>query len=149
MIASNSQEFALTQTYQTLAPYVSTTRGIDVSDTMVEKYNHATRKQGLSEQQMHAVRGDLVGPEDEIPKALKEADFYDFDVIVMSMALHHVEDPQLMMMKLWRDSRTEVHFSLLMGLQPQKYLKCTVTIMRMMDLTKWDISKTCRGLSRR
>jgi hypothetical protein len=46
------------------------------------------------------VRGDLLGPEAEIPKALKEADFYDFDVIVMSMALHRLEDPQLMTVKL-------------------------------------------------
>jgi SAM-dependent methyltransferase len=79
---------------------VTSIRGIDVSDGMVEKYNEAARKQGLSEQQMLAVRGDLLGPEAEIPKALKEADFYDFDVIVMSMALHHVEDPKLMTAKL-------------------------------------------------
>jgi GH25 family lysozyme M1 (1,4-beta-N-acetylmuramidase) len=50
LIASNAQEFALTKTYQTLAPYVTTIRGIDVSDGMVEKYNEAARKQGLSEQ---------------------------------------------------------------------------------------------------
>ncbi|KAH8598864.1 S-adenosyl-L-methionine-dependent methyltransferase [Bisporella sp. PMI_857] len=83
-----------------LAPYVTTIRGIDVSDGMVEKYNEAARKQGLSEQQMHAVRGDLLVPEAEIPKALEKVDFYDFDIIVMSMALHHVEDPQLMTAKL-------------------------------------------------
>lgn len=87
-------------TYQTLAPYVTAIRGIDVSDGMVEKYNEAARKQGLSEQQMQAVRGDLLVPEAEIPQALKEADFYDFNVIVISMALHHVEDPQLMTVKL-------------------------------------------------
>ena len=69
-------------------------RGIDVSDGMVEKYKKAAQKQGLSEKQMHAVRGDLLVPEAEIPEALKKVDFYNFDIIVMSMALHHANPLQ-------------------------------------------------------
>lgn len=67
---------------------------------MVEAYNDGARMQGLPEQQMHAVQGDLMVPPEKIPKALKREDLYGFDVIVMSMALHHVEDPQLMTMNL-------------------------------------------------
>jgi SAM-dependent methyltransferase len=100
LIACNAQECALNNVYQVLAPYVTTIRGIDVSDGMVDKYNEAARKQGLSEHQMYAVRGDLLGPEAESSKALEGADFFNFDIIVISMALHHVEDPQLMTVKL-------------------------------------------------
>ena len=49
---------------------------------------------------MHAVQGDLVAPLDEGNEDLKREDFYNFDVIVISMALHHVEDPQKMISKL-------------------------------------------------
>ena len=96
MTDSDAHDILLTKTYQALAPYVTTIRAIDVSDGMVDKYNEAAHKQSLSKQQMHAVRGDLMVPKAEIPESLKKVDFYDFDIIVMSMALHHVEDPQLM-----------------------------------------------------
>ncbi|KFY32268.1 hypothetical protein V493_00358 [Pseudogymnoascus sp. VKM F-4281 (FW-2241)] len=89
-----------TNSDEALAPYVTTIRGIDVSDVMVKKYNDAARMQSLSEQQMHAVQGDLLVPPGKAPEALKTEDLYDFDVIVMSMALHHVEDPQQMTTRL-------------------------------------------------
>lgn len=63
---------------------------------MVEAYNDGARMQGLHEQQMHAVHGDLMVPPEKIPEAFKREDLYGFDVIVMSMALHHVEEPKLM-----------------------------------------------------
>jgi 2-polyprenyl-3-methyl-5-hydroxy-6-metoxy-1,4-benzoquinol methylase len=67
---------------------------------MVEAYNDGARIQGLPKQQMHAVQGDLMVPPEKIPEELKREDLYGFDVIVMSMALHHVEDPQLMTTRL-------------------------------------------------
>lgn len=88
---------------QALFPYVSTLRGIDISDGMVEKYNHAARSQGLSEQQMYAVQGDLLSPTTTSASAnskLQGADFFNFSIIVISMALHHIEHPQELIKKL-------------------------------------------------
>lgn len=67
---------------------------------MVEKYNAAARQQGLSEQQMLAVQGDLLATPENTSKAIQTPDFYGFDVIVTSMSLHHFEDPQQMATKL-------------------------------------------------
>lgn len=67
---------------------------------MVAKFNENARKQGLTEEQMHAVQGDLLATTDDAYGALKGAEFYNVDLIVMSMALHHVEDPQMMIVKL-------------------------------------------------
>ena len=57
---------------------------------MVDKYNTEAREAGLSESQMHAVRGDLLAP---AGGQLESQDFYGFDLIIMSMALHHVDEP--------------------------------------------------------
>lgn len=75
---------------------MSTLRGIDISEGMVEQYNAAARRQRLSKEQMRAVRGDLLADSTE----LNEADLFDFDVAVMSAALHHVENPEKMVQKL-------------------------------------------------
>lgn len=59
---------------------------------MIEKYNAAAREQGLSEEQMHAVLGDLMASELEPSLLCKE--LFDYDLVVICMALHHLEDPQ-------------------------------------------------------
>ncbi|KAJ9156479.1 hypothetical protein NKR23_g1117 [Pleurostoma richardsiae] len=79
-----------------LASFVSTLRGIDISDGMVEQYNNAARSQGLSGEQMRAVQGDLLAH----PEKLDSPDLFNFDVIVISAALHHVEDPAKMVQRL-------------------------------------------------
>ena len=63
---------------------------------MVAQYNAAAQSHGLSPDRMRAVQGDLLagsGP-------LDDPDLSDFDVAVISMALHHVEDPEMMVKKL-------------------------------------------------
>lgn len=80
-----------------MLPYVTEIRGIDVSDGMVDKYNTGAREAGMSEVQMHAVQGDLLAPSGG---PLESQDFYGFDLAVMSMALHHVDDPKAMIAKL-------------------------------------------------
>jgi len=70
-------------------------RGIDVSDNMVASFNETARTLGLSEK-MHAVQGNIL----ETSAALGGEKWHNFDVIVMSMALHHVSDPQAMTAKL-------------------------------------------------
>ena len=64
---------------------------------MVEKFNSEAREAGMTEAQIRAVRGDLLAP---IEGQLESQEFYDFDLAVMSMALHHVEDPKIMIAKL-------------------------------------------------
>ena len=80
-----------------MLPYVTEIRGIDVSDSMVDKFNAEARGAGFSETQMHAVRGDLLAP---AGGPLDSQDFYSFDLAIMSMALHHVDDPEVMVAKL-------------------------------------------------
>lgn len=68
---------------------------------MVEGYNNAARSQGLSEQQMHAIQGDLGSPiSPSTHPELQDQDFYGFHVIVISMALHHIENPQELLERL-------------------------------------------------
>ena len=64
---------------------------------MVNKFNIEAREVGMTEARMRAVRGDLLAP---IEGQLENQEFYDFDLAVMSMALHHVEDPKIMITKL-------------------------------------------------
>lgn len=68
---------------------------------MVERYNQAARLQGLSKQQMYAVQGDLQSPtaQNTHPE-LQGEDFVGFHVIVVNMALHHMEKPQELLTRL-------------------------------------------------
>ena len=60
-------------------------------------YNSEAREAGMTEAQIRAVRGDLLAP---IEGQFESEEFYNFDLAVMSMALHHVEDPKIMIAKL-------------------------------------------------
>ncbi|KAF5538557.1 hypothetical protein FMEXI_9328 [Fusarium mexicanum] len=83
-----------------LAPYVSTVRGIDISSKMVEQYNMLTEAAGFSPEKMRAIHGDLMDPEASSSPELGAPEFNDFDLIVMCMALHHVQDYTAMIQKL-------------------------------------------------
>ncbi len=85
-------------TVQAMLPYMNTIRGIDVSQGMVDKYNAGAREAGRSEAQMHAVRGDLLVP--AAASGLNSQEFQSFDLVIMSMALHHVDNPQTMINRL-------------------------------------------------
>ncbi|KAL6859429.1 S-adenosyl-L-methionine-dependent methyltransferase [Trichoderma novae-zelandiae] len=65
-------------------------RGIDISDTSVAAYNEIAQKSGISAKQMLAVQGSI--PSIEMNPALAQEEFFDFDLIAISMALHHIED---------------------------------------------------------
>lgn len=62
---------------------------MDISPGMVAQYNKLA-----TGDKMHAVAGNLLS-DDNVPEG-----FANFDLIVMSMALHHVSDPDLMIEKL-------------------------------------------------
>jgi SAM-dependent methyltransferase len=83
-----------------LFPYVSTIRGIDVSDTMIEKYNEWASFQDISKERMCGFQGDLLAPSAELVDILHTAEYSSFDNVVISMALHHVADPTLLLKKL-------------------------------------------------
>ena len=76
-----------------LGPWVSVVRGIDVSESMVNKFNEAARSSGLKPETVNAVVGDLLA--DEVPDHLNTAEYYDFDVAVIGLGFHHFENPVL------------------------------------------------------
>ena len=80
-----------------MLPYATEIRGIDVSEGMVDKFTAEAREAGMSEAQMSAVRGDLLAL---AGGALESREFFDFELAVMSMALHHVDNPEAMIAKL-------------------------------------------------
>lgn len=57
---------------------------------MIEEYNATAQSVGLSPEQMRGVQGDLL--DDESAAKLQDPEFFGFDIVIMSMALHHVED---------------------------------------------------------
>jgi SAM-dependent methyltransferase len=74
-----------------LGPWVTTIRGVDVSDGMVEKYNETARESGMSEAQAYAVVGDLIG--EQVPEYLLGEEFKNFDVAAIGLGFHHFDDP--------------------------------------------------------
>lgn len=86
---------------QALFPFVSEVRGIDVSGKMVEQYNKSARSHGVPESQIFAIQGDLAAPLTEASHpSLGGSDFSQFDLIVISMALHHIDDPKVLIERL-------------------------------------------------
>jgi SAM-dependent methyltransferase len=74
-----------------LGPWVTTIRGIDISENMVQKYNDDAKSAGLPPERVNAVVGDLCA--DEVPDHLKTPEFHDFDIAVISLGFHHFENP--------------------------------------------------------
>lgn len=81
-----------------LGPYVNTIRGIDISENMVQKYNETARSSGLSEEQAHAVVGDLCG--ETVPSDLTGPEWYNFDIALIGLGFHHMENPDLAIKRL-------------------------------------------------
>lgn len=95
------QSETLIMIIQALFPYVSEIRGIDVSDGMVEQYNNSVRSFGVPESQIFAIQGDLAAPlTEQSHPSLGSSDFFQFDIIVVSMALHHIDAPKGLMERL-------------------------------------------------
>lgn len=66
---------------------------------MVEQYNQCAEKEGFATEKMHAIHGDLTTDTSSSPE-FNSAEYNDFDLVIISMALHHVEDPAAMVRKL-------------------------------------------------
>lgn len=84
-----------------LKPLFSSAIGVDVSSSMLEKYRSAASSLGLKLHEMMCVRGDLItddaGPTEP---PLNKEELQNFDLVAISMALHHVQDPTSAMQRL-------------------------------------------------
>ncbi|KAI9708407.1 MAG: hypothetical protein M1828_002996 [Chrysothrix sp. TS-e1954] len=82
-----------------LGPFVTQTRGIDISSKMVERYNEMARRSNLSADTAHAVNGDLFrrGEPDEV---IMNRDFCNFDIAAIGFGFHHFEDTGLAVRRL-------------------------------------------------
>lgn len=70
-----------------LGPYVTTIQGIDISEKMVQEYNHAALSSGLQPDRVSAVVGDLFTG--QVAEHLGGSRFRDFDVAVVGLGFHH------------------------------------------------------------
>ncbi|KAH8730625.1 S-adenosyl-L-methionine-dependent methyltransferase [Phaeosphaeriaceae sp. PMI808] len=75
-----------------LGPYVTVTRGIDISPNMVTTFNTRMRDAGLSEDIVHAVNGDLFNKADPNPAKLAGPEWHGFDLATVGFGFHHFED---------------------------------------------------------
>ncbi|KAK1725571.1 hypothetical protein CaCOL14_011254 [Colletotrichum acutatum] len=73
-----------------LSPYVDTILGIDIAPAIVQRYNDCAARLGYSPEQAHAVAGDLATNGELAAEG-------GFDVVIISMALHHLDDPRGML----------------------------------------------------
>ena len=85
---------------QTLLTHVESVRGVDLSGKMVARYNEAVRAAGILPEQMSAVRADIMADDPNSP--LAAPDYHNFDLAVVSMALHHIENPRELLTRLVR-----------------------------------------------
>ncbi|KAF6838976.1 methyltransferase type 11 [Colletotrichum musicola] len=84
-----------------LKPLYASVIGVDVSGAMLDKYRATTSSLGLSEEEMMGVRGDFItGASQATEPPLPEEALGNFDMVAMSMALHHVEDAPVTMREL-------------------------------------------------
>jgi 2-polyprenyl-3-methyl-5-hydroxy-6-metoxy-1,4-benzoquinol methylase len=65
---------------------------------MVALYKQRVQEAGISSKKMSAKVGDLLA--ESLSEDLQGPEYRDFDIIIVSMALHHFPDPQLAMKRL-------------------------------------------------
>jgi SAM-dependent methyltransferase len=75
--------------------------GVDISAGMLAAYNDTAARLGLGPEEMLGVRGDLLSePVEQTEPPLAEDRLWDFDLVAICMALHHMEDVQRAISKL-------------------------------------------------
>ncbi|KAF1916788.1 S-adenosyl-L-methionine-dependent methyltransferase [Ampelomyces quisqualis] len=73
-------------------PYVSVTRGIDVSRGMVAAYNSRVEAAGLSGESVRAVQGDLFDDGDASGEESSGREWCGFDIVAVGFGFHHFPD---------------------------------------------------------
>ncbi|KAL4944874.1 hypothetical protein BDV06DRAFT_219930 [Aspergillus oleicola] len=81
----------------TLAPFVSRVVGMDISEGMIEEFNKNAREAGHSDTVV-GVKADILS--ESMPAAVAGPEYFDFDLVVVSMALHHFEHPEQALKRL-------------------------------------------------
>lgn len=71
--------------------------GIDVSEQMVAEFNRNASTVGLSDK-MIGYKADLLA--EPAPKEFSGPEYTDFDMVAVSMALHHFEHPDIALQRL-------------------------------------------------
>lgn len=82
---------------KTLAPFLTKVIGLDLSDSMVNEFNKDAREAALSDR-LIAYKGDLVAATADTE--LSDPKFFNFDLVLISMAFHHFADPGLALKRL-------------------------------------------------
>ncbi|EAL89118.1 hypothetical protein V6Z88_004208 [Aspergillus fumigatus] len=80
-----------------LAPFVDHIVGIDVSEEMIKQFNINAQETGFADK-MHGYHGDLLA--EPVPDHLSGPEFFDFDLVAVSMALHHFDKPDMALQRL-------------------------------------------------
>ncbi|KAL4787206.1 S-adenosyl-L-methionine-dependent methyltransferase [Aspergillus varians] len=82
---------------QALAPFATRVIGMDISDGMIDEFNKNVREEGRSDTVVGVKADILSGP---TPAEVSGPEYFDFDVVVVSMALHHFEHPEQALKRL-------------------------------------------------
>lgn len=80
---------------------------MDLSQKMVDEYNKWAVGQGYEALKAHARQTDLLGEPAAGDAATQELESSSFDVAVVSMALHHVSEPSLLLSRLCNMLRSD------------------------------------------
>ncbi|KAI6443105.1 hypothetical protein MCOR22_005539 [Pyricularia oryzae] len=80
-----------------LHPYVTQCRGVDLSTNMVAQYKARAKVEGLTPEQMDAFEGNIL---DDDGATLSDPTLRDADLACVSMAMHHMDDPARVALKL-------------------------------------------------
>ncbi|KAF2116578.1 S-adenosyl-L-methionine-dependent methyltransferase [Lophiotrema nucula] len=73
-------------------PYVTVTKGIDISPNMVATYNARARTAGLPVFSINAVMGDLFNKNEAPSSEISGSEFRNFDLVAVGFGFHHFED---------------------------------------------------------
>lgn len=84
-------------TRQSLAPFLTKAIGLDVSGNMIDEYNKNVREAGLCDK-MTARMGNLLA--ENLSEDVLSPELFDFDLVVVSMSLHHFADPGMAVRRL-------------------------------------------------
>ncbi|KAK9311382.1 S-adenosyl-L-methionine-dependent methyltransferase [Lipomyces starkeyi] len=83
-----------------LAPYVTELIGVDLSEEMVAKYNAHADALGSGVAKMSALLGNLTDRDNAPADQFADPRYFNFDLIVVGMALHHMDDPTYALTRL-------------------------------------------------
>ena len=69
-----------------------------MSRNMVKEYNYRAESRGIRSEDVFAIQGNIVDATESAD--LDKPDYFNFDVVVLNAALHHMENPALAVQRL-------------------------------------------------